>query len=153
MLDKGWKGADLIFDLDGDHLPGVSDRDFPSMLELIQEQAWTLWSDFLSPEFGFDENYLQLSYSGHRGYHIHIPNSVFNFSANEELPFQVKETLTKLIPGIDPMIYMRTGLYRVPHTVNNKTGLYKVPLTYSELMNSKVEEIHQYAKTPRLEFP
>ena len=36
MLDKGWKGADLIFDLDGDHLPGVSDRDFPSMLELIQ---------------------------------------------------------------------------------------------------------------------
>ncbi len=48
MVDKGWKGADLIFDLDGDHLPGVSDRDFPSMLELIQEQAWTLWSDFLS---------------------------------------------------------------------------------------------------------
>ena len=36
MVDKGWKGADLIFDLDGDHLPGVSDRDFPSMLELIQ---------------------------------------------------------------------------------------------------------------------
>ncbi len=43
MLDKDWKGADLIFDLDGDHLPGVSDRDFPSMLELIQEQAWSLW--------------------------------------------------------------------------------------------------------------
>jgi len=72
MLDKGWKGADLIFDLDGDHLPGVSDRDFPSMLELIQEQAWTLWSDFLSPEFGFDENYLQVSFSGHRGFHIHL---------------------------------------------------------------------------------
>ena len=72
MLDKGWKGADLIFDLDGDHLPGVSDRDFPSMLELIQEQAWTLWSDFLSPEFGFDEKYLQVSFSGHRGFHMHL---------------------------------------------------------------------------------
>ena len=72
MLDKDWKGADLIFDLDGDHLPGVSDRDFPSMLELIQEQAWTLWSDFLSPEFGFDENYLQVSFSGHRGFHLHL---------------------------------------------------------------------------------
>ena len=72
MVDKGWKGADLIFDLDGDHLPGVSDRDFPSMLELIQEQAWTLWSDFLSPEFGFEEKYLQVSFSGHRGFHIHI---------------------------------------------------------------------------------
>ena len=98
------------------------------------------------------DNNFRIFFSG-SGYHIHIPNSVFNFSANEELPFQVKETLTKLIPGIDPMIYMRTGLYRVPHTVNNKTGLYKVPLTYSELMNSKVEEIHQFAKTPRLEFP
>ena len=31
MIDKGWLGADLIFDLDGDHLPGVSDRDFPAM--------------------------------------------------------------------------------------------------------------------------
>ena len=72
MIDKGWKGADLIFDLDGDHLPGVSDRDFPSMLELIQEQAWTLWSDFLSPEFGFDEKYLQVSFSGHRGFHLHL---------------------------------------------------------------------------------
>ena len=29
MADKQWLGADLIFDLDGDHLPGVSDRDFP----------------------------------------------------------------------------------------------------------------------------
>ena len=72
MLDKGWKGADLIFDLDGDHLPGVSDRDFPSMLELIQEQAWTLWSDFLSPGGGGEEKYLQVSFSGHRGFHIHL---------------------------------------------------------------------------------
>ena len=24
MVDKDWLGADLIFDLDGDHLPGVS---------------------------------------------------------------------------------------------------------------------------------
>lgn len=72
MLDKDWKGADLIFDLDGDHLPGVSDRDFPSMLELIQEQAWSLWSDYLSPEFGFDEKYLQVAFSGHRGFHLHL---------------------------------------------------------------------------------
>ena len=29
MADKNWLGADLIFDLDGDHLPGVTDKDFP----------------------------------------------------------------------------------------------------------------------------
>ncbi len=71
MGDKLWQGADLIFDLDGDHLPGVTDKDFPGMLEVIQEQAWTLWNDFLEPEFGFQENYLQVTFSGHRGFHLH----------------------------------------------------------------------------------
>jgi len=71
MADKIWQGADLIFDLDGDHLPGVTDRDFPAMLEVIQEQGWSLWNDFLQPEFGFDEKYLQVTFSGHRGFHLH----------------------------------------------------------------------------------
>jgi DNA primase small subunit len=64
MSDKNWLGADLIFDLDGDHLPGVTDRDFPGMIQVIQEQAWSLWNDFLEPEFGFDEKYLQVTFSG-----------------------------------------------------------------------------------------
>lgn len=71
MADKLWQGADLIFDLDGDHLPGVTDKDFPAMLEVIQEQAWSLWNDFLEPEFGFTEDHLQVTFSGHRGFHLH----------------------------------------------------------------------------------
>lgn len=71
MAEKLWQGADLIFDLDGDHLPGVTDRDFPGMLEVIQEQAWSLWNDFLEPEFGFTEDHLQVTFSGHRGFHLH----------------------------------------------------------------------------------
>jgi len=71
MSDKIWRGADLIFDLDGDHLPGVTDKDFPGMLNVIHEQAWSLWNDFLEPEFGFDEKYLQVTFSGHRGFHLH----------------------------------------------------------------------------------
>jgi len=71
-LEKGWLGADLIFDLDGDHLPGVSDADFPGMIEKIQEQAWALWSGFLEPEFGISREHAQFSFSGHRGFHIHV---------------------------------------------------------------------------------
>ena len=71
MADKDWRGADLIFDLDGDHLPGVTDKDFPGMIEVIQEQAWSLWNDFLEPDFGFKEEYLQVTFSGHRGFHLH----------------------------------------------------------------------------------
>ena len=78
MLDKGWLGADLIFDLDGDHLPGVSDADFPSMIALIQEQAWSLWNDFLEPEFDMKREFAQFTFSGHRGFHIHVrdPNLI-----------------------------------------------------------------------------
>ncbi|MDC0213093.1 hypothetical protein OAK49_04940 [Euryarchaeota archaeon] len=77
MSDKGWLGADLIFDLDGDHLPGVSDNDFPGMMEKIQEQAWSLWNDFLQPEFGFKEEYVQTTFSGHRGFHIHVRDPAY----------------------------------------------------------------------------
>ena len=72
MAEKGWLGADLIFDLDGDHLPGVSDNDFPAMIEVIQGQAWRLWNEFLEPEFGFKQKYAQFTFSGHRGFHIHL---------------------------------------------------------------------------------
>ena len=71
MDNKIWQGADLIFDLDGDHLPGVTDRDFPGMLDVIQDQAYALWNDFLEPEFGFCEDFLQVTFSGHRGFHLH----------------------------------------------------------------------------------
>jgi len=71
MVEKDWLGSDLIFDLDGDHLPGVVDRDFPSMLEVIKEQAWKLWNEFLVDDFGFKEEFAQFTFSGHRGYHIH----------------------------------------------------------------------------------
>ena len=71
MKDKQLQGADLIFDLDGDHLPGVTDGDFPAMIHVIQQQAHDLWTDFLEPEFGFNRDYAQITFSGHRGFHIH----------------------------------------------------------------------------------
>ena len=77
MADKDWLGADLIFDLDGDHLPGVTDRDFPGMISVIQEQAWSLWNDFLEPDFGFKEEHLQVTFSGHRGFHLHYRDPSF----------------------------------------------------------------------------
>ena len=106
----------------------------------------------LENDFELQSHNFRVYFSG-SGYHIIIPNSVFNFSSNQKLPFQVKETMLKMFPDIDPMVYMRTGLYRVAHTINPKTNLYKIPLTRNEVMSLKWEEIHELAKTPRLEFP
>ena len=106
----------------------------------------------LTEELELNQNNFRVYFSG-SGYHIVIPNSVFNFPASEKLPIQVKTTLIKMFPDIDPMVYMRTGLYRVAHSLNKKTGLYKVPLTFNEAMTSSPEEIHKLASVARYDFP
>ena len=106
----------------------------------------------LNTELDLPQHAFRIYFSG-SGYHIVIPNSVFNFQPHEDLPFTVKQTMMKLFPEIDSMVYMRTGLYRVAHTINRKTGLYKVPLTFSECMFGKWQDIHDLAKTSRIEFP
>ena len=115
MDDKDWQGADLIFDLDGDHLPGVTDRDFPGMLNVIQEQAHGLWNDFLQPEFGFDEQFLQVTFSGHRGFHLHYRDpSLFHLDseARRELVSHIRGE------GVD----VQGGLTRFnDHTANGWT--------------------------------
>ena len=77
MADKNWLGADLIFDLDGDHLPGVTDKDFPAMIGVIQEQADVV-ERIVEPDFGFKRpptGYI----SGHRGF-IYITDQNFSTS-------------------------------------------------------------------------
>ena len=99
-----------------------------------------------------DQSSFRAYFSG-TGYHIAIPNSAFRFTPGETLPWQVKATIRKLFPEVDHMVYMRTGLYRVAHTINQKTSKYKIPLTYKELMNSNPEDILIKALKPRVEFP
>ena len=94
---------------------------------------------------------VQTFFSG-SGYHLIIPNSVFNFEPSSELPYIVRKTMAALLPGIDDMVYIRSAIYRVPHTKNNKTNLYKIPLTIKELHEKTPEEILKMAESPRLEF-
>lgn len=105
----------------------------------------------LTEDMDLGQNNFRIFFSG-SGYHISIPNSVFNFKPGENLPFHVKETMLKLLPGIDPMVYIRTGIYRVAHTINKKTELYKIPLTYNEAMTLTYKAVHELAKTPRFDF-
>ena len=94
---------------------------------------------------------IQPYFSG-SGYHLIIPNGVFNFEPSPELPYIVRKTMTSILPGIDDMVYIRTAIYRLPHTKNLKTNLYKIPLTVKELETLKASEILELAKTPRLEY-
>src|SRR5439155_8346478 len=72
MEEKGWLGADLVFDLDADHLPKAASMSYPEMLEAIRLKIMHLYDDFLQSDFGFDPKTMRLVFSGGRGYHIHV---------------------------------------------------------------------------------
>jgi len=70
MDEKGWLGADLIFDLDADHI--VEDgKSYPEMLDVVKRETLKLL-DFLVGDFGFEEDSIEVVFSGSRGYHVHV---------------------------------------------------------------------------------
>ncbi|MEM4161032.1 MAG: DNA primase small subunit PriS [Thermoplasmata archaeon] len=72
MEEKGWIGADLIFDLDADHIPGSEKMSYAEMLAKVKAEFRKLVDDFLLNDFGFDEKDVKIVFSGGRGYHAHI---------------------------------------------------------------------------------
>ncbi len=70
MKEKQWIQADLIFDLDADHLPDAK-KNYADMLHHVKEETLKLY-DFLISDFGFSEEYIKIVFSGGRGYHFHI---------------------------------------------------------------------------------
>jgi len=106
MEEKGWLGADLIFDIDADHIPtpcakihdtwvcgncgtvgkGILPEKCPACGEQrFDEKTWLCevclesakvetikLIDMLTRDFGFSSKEMSLSFSGHRGYHLHV---------------------------------------------------------------------------------
>lgn len=79
MIDKQWLGAELIFDLDADHLDQVEAAKaegttvaLADQLRLVKKQFQHLLDDFLLGDLGIDPKDMFLTFSGGRGYHAHI---------------------------------------------------------------------------------
>jgi len=71
MGGKRWLSADLVFDLDADHLPSVAPAEdsYAEMLATCKDALCKLL-DFLEADFGFED--LTVVFSGNRGYHVHV---------------------------------------------------------------------------------
>lgn len=89
-------------------------------------------------EFDVSHKSIQCYFSG-SGYHISIPNSCFGFICSDNIHYIVKNTVGKIFPEVDNSIFMRTGIYRVAHTVNKKTNLYKIPISVGELFDKRID--------------
>lgn len=84
MVEKKWQGADLIFDLDADHVEGAKTLPYEKMLERVKEEVVRLIDEFLLGDLGFDTDDLRIVFSGGRGYHVHIGSpSVLKLSSHE----------------------------------------------------------------------
>jgi len=80
MERKNWLRADLVFDLDADHLELPCRNRHGSKwvceecLNGVKEESIKLIEQFLIPDFGFSRKEIGLNFSGNRGYHIHVDN-------------------------------------------------------------------------------
>ncbi len=84
MAEKSWQGADLIFDLDADHVEGAQDLPYAKMLVRVKEEVIRLIDEFLLGDLGFDQDDLRIVFSGGRGYHVHISDpKVLKLSSHE----------------------------------------------------------------------
>ena len=84
MQEKNWMGAELIFDLDSDHIPDAKKLSYVDQLKIVKKEFYKLVNDFLLNDFGFNKRYVELYFSGGRGYHCHVKDpEIFGLDSNE----------------------------------------------------------------------
>jgi DNA primase small subunit len=91
MLDKQWLGAELIFDLDADHLVEAErakaaghEMALADQLALVKSQFKRLLDEFLLGDFGLGESDVWITFSGGRGYHAHVVQDALMQLGNRE---------------------------------------------------------------------
>ena len=107
MADKGWSGADLIFDLDADHIVrGAYDQ----MLARVKVETEKLLA-MLTGEMGMDPKMIELVFSGGRGYHVHVKDIAVRSWGSAER----RELIDYVCGiGIDPAAMLSGPLTGVP---------------------------------------
>lgn len=116
MADKGWLGADLIFDLDADH---IVRGEYSMMLARVKEETEKLVF-MLCEELGIPRGAIDVVFSGGRGYHIHVREIAFrSFDSAErrELIDYVCGT------GLDAGIMVAQGAEKIGWSVRFQSSL------------------------------
>ena len=107
MGEKGWCGADLIFDLDADH---IVKGPYDQMLSRVKTETEKLLA-MLTDELGIDPKQIDLVFSGGRGYHVHVKDLAFRGWGSAE-----RRELVDYICGIglDPTGTCSQGFHHRP---------------------------------------
>jgi DNA primase small subunit len=107
MAEKHWTGADLIFDLDADH---IVRGPYGMMLTRVKTETEKLIA-MLTCEMGFDPKSIEVVFSGGRGYHIHVKDIAVRRWGSEER----RELIDYVCGiGIDPAVMLKAPEGKTP---------------------------------------
>lgn len=141
----------LYIDLDGD----ISTQEGYNKIK----QDTLLAISYLNTHLKVPKEYIQIYFSGSKGFHLIVPHEVFGIQPCKDLNSKYKtialelskHTLNQLV---DTRIYDKKRLIRMPHSINGKTGLYKVPMSEDMLRMFTSNTMKHYAKADKhVEIP
>ena len=116
----------------------------------VRREVYQLIS-LLNREFGIPLDYMEIYFSGNKGFHVLIPPEVFGITNDVDLNIKYKK-LVKLIAKeynltrLDNKIYDRKRLFRLPNSINSKSGLRKIKINLDFLMDNDFIFILELAK-------
>jgi hypothetical protein len=106
----------------------------------------------LSAEYQIDPEHLIIYFSGNKGFHIAIHNTLVGFTHSTAIdPLKVKDFVRRLTNGInhiDYVIYDHVRILRIENSRHEKSGLYKIRISFDELQ-CDIEDIQALARQPR----
>lgn len=120
------------------------DIDGDNSLETVRNILDFLQSNDVPIEF------LRVFFSGSKGFHIMIPNSMIGAEPSENISTYMRRFYELLFGKdlIDTSIYNHVRLFRYPNTIHSKSGLYKHELSIEQISQLTFNEIKQLATQP-----
>ena len=123
MVEKVRHGADLIFDLDADHIPACKYYDNGKRLLRVKRETFKL-IDVLLKYYRFDEDDLQVVFSGGRGYHVYVSGykvAFYDWKQRKNIAIEVRAKYGIFIDV--PVTKDEFRLIRIPGSIHGDANL------------------------------
>ncbi len=101
----------------------------------------------LREQLSIKPSQLDIYFSGMKGFTLYI--KMKEFLPPFKTAHLALNVLGKDLATLDPSLYNPSRILRVPNTRHQQSGLYKVQLTYKQLQTLTIDEIKEYALSPK----
>ena len=148
MEEKNWLKADLIFDIDSDHLPIKAPQE--RLLEIAKKEVKKLIT-ILKKDFGVNTEDIKVYFSGSRGYHIHVLSEEYSYLSSAERK-EIIDYITLVNPKIlnGEKFHRSNVARRVEKYIRKKLNVKseKIPKKYMKEIKGLIEDALNKMRIP-----